>query len=318
MKEGGGMKRTLLVADDDKSFRNIVGRLFEGAEWRVETAEDGIAALERIAVSPPDIILLDLNMPRLGGRELLARIRNTPGMGMIPVIVISGNNTPQEQACEFWLGADDFISKPFNALELVSRVEGAARRARRMLGANPLTHLPGSPAIEEEAARRIADGGPLAFFYIDIDNFKAYNDNYGYLNGDNAIKSAAALLAGVQADFAGEEVFLGHVGGDDFVLMSAPGRSEEIAGAIAGRFDAMAPGFYSAEDEARGFIRTRDRAGETREFPLMTLSIALATNEKRKFSHYAGIVDIAGEIKKHLKALKGRSGSVYFKDRRGD
>lgn len=312
------MKKTLLIADDDKAFHNIISRLFEGAEWRVETAEDGITALERITARPPDIILLDLNMPRLGGRELLACIRKTPSLAMIPVIVISGNNTPQEQACEFWLGADDFISKPFNSLELVSRVEGAARRARRMLGANPLTLLPGSPAIEEEAARRIQSGGPMAFYYIDIDNFKAYNDNYGYLNGDNAIKQTAILLSGVQKDFSDEEVFLGHVGGDDFVMITAPEKAEEIARAIAERFDALAPGFYSAEDEARGFIVCKDRTGETREFPLMTLSIAVATNEKRKFSHYARIVDITGEIKRYLKGLKGRSGSVYLKDKRGD
>ena len=158
------MKKTLLIADDDKAFHNIISRLFEGAEWRVETAVDGITALERITARPPDIILLDLNMPRLGGRELLARIRKTPALAMIPVIVISGNDTPQEQACEFWLGADDFISKPFNSLELVARVEGAARRARRMLGANPLTLLPGSPAIEEEAVRRIQSGCPMAFY----------------------------------------------------------------------------------------------------------------------------------------------------------
>lgn len=312
------MKKTLLIADDDKAFQNIISRLFEGAEWRVETAEDGITALERIAVRPPDIILLDLNMPRLDGRKLLSRIRKTPALSMIPVIVISGENTPQEQACEFWLGADDFISKPFNSLELVSRVEGAARRARRMLGANPLTLLPGGPAIEEEAARRIGTGGPMAFFYIDIDNFKAYNDKYGYLNGDNAIKRTAALLSGVQTDFSDEEVFLGHIGGDDFVIISAPVKAEEIARAIAERFDALAPGFYSAEDEARRFIVCKDRAGETREFPLMTLSIAVATNEKRKFPHYARIVDIVTEVKRYLKGIEGRSGSIYLKDKRGD
>ena len=255
------MKRTLLVADDDKAFHGIITRLFEGTEWRVETAEDGVAALERIAVRPPDIMLLDLNMPHLGGRELLARIRKTPALAMIPVIIISGNNGPQEQACEFWLGADDFISKPFNALELVSRIEGAARRARRMLGANPLTHLPGSPAIEEEAARCIAAGDPMAFFYIDIDNFKSYNDGYGYLNGDNAIKQTAALLSGVQECFAVENVFLGHVGGDDFVMITAPGKAEEIARAIAGRFDSLAPGLYSAEDEERGYIVSLDLSG---------------------------------------------------------
>jgi diguanylate cyclase (GGDEF)-like protein len=185
-----------------------------------------------------------------------------------------------------------------------------------MLGANPLTFLPGGPSIEEEAARRIKAGSPLAFFYIDIDNFKSYNDNYGYLSGDNAIKQAAALLTGIQDDFAAEEIFVGHIGGDDFALMAAPARADEIAAAIAARFDALAPKFYNREDRLRGRIISKDRAGNAVEFPLMSLSIAVATNEKRKLDHYAKIVDIVSEIKKYLKRLKDRAGSVYLKDRR--
>ena len=194
----------------------------------------------------------------------------------------------------------------------------AARRARRMLGANPLTFLPGGPAIEEEAAVRIKTGAPLAFFYVDIDNFKAYNDTYGYLNGDNAIKCVAGLLTDLQNDFAGERMFVGHIGGDDFVVMANPARAEELARAIAAGFDAMVPGFYSEADRARGMIVSKDRGGASREFPLMTLTIAIATNEKRVLDHYAKIVDISAEMKRHLKSLKNRTGSIYLKDRRGD
>ncbi|MBU2573758.1 MAG: response regulator [Elusimicrobia bacterium] len=312
------MNKTLLVADDDKTFHRIISRVFEGTEWRVEAAEDGVAALESIGVKPPDVLLLDLNMPRLGGRELLSRIRGNPRLAMIPVIILSGDGAPQEQALEFGLGADDFISKPFNPRDLVARVESAARRNRRMLGANPLTFLPGGPAIEEEAARRIKAGGPLAFFYIDIDNFKAYNDGYGYLNGDNAIKCVSGLLTDLEDDFAAEDIFVGHIGGDDFVVMADPRKAEAMAGAIAAGFDAMVPGFYSEADQARGFITSKDRSGETREFPLMTLSIAIATNEKRALDHYAKIVDLTSEMKRYLKNLEIRSGSVYLKDRRGD
>ncbi|HAT72563.1 MAG TPA: diguanylate cyclase response regulator [Elusimicrobia bacterium] len=312
------MNRKLLVADDDKAFHRIISRVFAGTDWEVSTAEDGVAAMESIAAQPPDVILLDLNMPRLGGRELLARLRKDARLSTIPIIIISGDDSPQEQAAEFGLGADDFISKPFNSLELASRVESASRRTRRMLAANPLTFLPGGPAIEEEAARRIKTGGPLAFFYIDIDNFKAFNDNYGYLNGDNAIKQAAALLTDIQSSFPAEDVFVGHIGGDDFVMMAAPERCEEIARTIAARFDALAPKLYNREDRERGFIVSKDRMNNIHQFPLMTLTIAVATNEKRQLDHYAKIVDIASEIKKYLKGLKDRSGSAYLKDRRLD
>jgi len=312
------MNKTLMVADDDKTFRRIISRVFEGSGWQVETAEDGVTALERIGARPPDVILIDLNMPRLGGWKLLARIRANPRLAMIPVIILSGAVAPLEQALEFGLSADDFIYKPFNNQELVARVEGAARRSRRVPGASPLTLLPGGSAIEEEAVRRIKAGGPLAFFYIDIDNFKAYNDSYGYLNGDNVIKCAAGLLTDTANVFVAEDVFLGHIGGDDFVVMAKPSRAEDMALAVAAGFDTMASGFYSAVDRARGFIVSKDRSGVAREFPLMTLSIAIVSNEKRVLGHYAKIVDIAGEIKKHLKNLKNRSGSIYLKDRRAD
>jgi diguanylate cyclase (GGDEF)-like protein len=312
------MNRKLFLADDDKTFHRLISRVFAGTGWDVSTAEDGVSALRQITAQPPDVILLDLNMPLLGGRELLARLRKDARLAMIPVIILSGNDSPFEKAAEFGLGADDFISKPFSALDLVSRVESACRRTRRMLGANPLTFLPGGPAIEEEAAARIRSGAKLAFFYIDIDNFKSFNDNYGYLNGDNAIKQAAALLTGIQAEFPEENVFVGHIGGDDFALMCEPARAEELARAIAARFDALAPRLYNQEDRRRGFLISKDRMGKTRQFPLITLSIAIATNERRELDHYAKIVDIASEIKKHLKGLKDRSGSAYLKDRRLD
>jgi len=311
------MGKKLLIADDDAAFRRVVGRAFEGLDWQVESADDGVAALESITACPPDVILLDLNMPRLGGRELLARLRGDARLDSIPVIILSGDDAPQEKAAELRLGADDFVSKPFTPVELVSRVERAAARNRRMLAANPLTLLPGAPAIEEEAVRRVKSGGPLAFFYIDIDNFKAYNDKYGYLNGDSAIKRAAGLLAETQAQFAGEDVFVGHVGGDDFVLMARPARAEDMARALALKFDALAPGLYNGEDRRRGFTTSTDRMGNAHEFPLMSLTIAIATNEKRTLDHYAKIVEIAAEIKKFLKGRKDR-GSAFLKDRRTD
>ncbi len=312
------MNRKLFLADDDKSFHRIITRVFAGKNWEVSTAEDGLSALEQITASPPDVILLDLNMPLLGGRELLARLRKDARLAMIPVIILSGDDSPVEKAAECGLGADDCISKPFSALDLLSRVESACSRTRRMLGANPLTFLPGGPAIEEEAAERIKTAARLAFFYVDIDNFKSFNDNYGYLNGDNAIKQTASLLTGIQSDFPAEDVFVGHIGGDDFVLMAHPAKAEEMARAIANGFDALAPKLYNNEDRERGYTISKDRMGNTRQFPLMTLSIAIATNEHRALEHYAKLVDIASEIKKHLKGLKDRSGSVFLKDRRED
>ena len=312
------MERNILLADDDKMMQEVVSRLLNARGWRVSTADDGLCALEEIARQVPDVILLDLNMPRLCGRELLSRLRRDPRTALVPVIILSGENSPQEKAAEFDIGADDYICKPFDAGELASRIEGAARRARRLLAANPLTLLPGGPAIEEEAGARIASGAPLAFFYVDIDNFKAYNENYGYFKGDAAIRKVAGLLTEMQSDLRGEDIFVGHIGGDDFVLMCSPDRAEAIAGEVASRFDAAVRELYSAEDAGRGYITAKDRSGTERCFPLMSLSIAIATNEQRKLDHYAKIADIAAEIKKFLKGRPGKGGSAFLKDRRRD
>ncbi len=312
------MAKKLLVADDDRTFHDMVSRIFRGAGWDVRAAGDGAEAYDLAAAEPPDVILLDLHMPGLGGAELLGRLRRDARFAMTPIIVVTGDADPRQKAAGFLTGADDYIAKPFDTLDLVSRVEGAARRSRRMLAANPLTFLPGGPTIEEEAAARITSGAELAFFYIDIDNFKAFNDNYGYLNGDNAIKRTGELLTDVQRAFPEGDVFVGHIGGDDFVLMARHTFADRIAAEIIARFDALAPKFYNAADRARGRLVSADRMGKLRDFPLMTLTIAAASNERRVLDHYAKIVDIASEIKKYLKGLKERAGSVYLKDRRGD
>lgn len=312
------MNRTMLVADDDIHFQGMVTRIFEGTAWTIKAARDGFSAMESMISCPPDLVLLDLNMPLLSGRTILGKMRRNPQLEMIPVIIVSGEDSPQEKAADFSLGADDFISKPFDPLDLRSRVESADKRSRRMLCANPLTRLPGSPSIEEEAWRRIKEGAPMAFFHIDIDNFKAYNDAYGPMRGDDVIKGTARLLLQVQEEFPADDIFLGHIGGDDFVVISSLGREEQIAGLMAERFDRFAREFYGPKDQARGYIVSTNRLGERREFPLMTVSIAVAANDKKKFSHYAEVTGITSDIKRYLKKLPVRTGSVYLKDRRRD
>ncbi|MDQ7772662.1 MAG: response regulator [Elusimicrobiales bacterium] len=303
----------ILIADDDAAFQALMARAFSGTGWKVAAVADGAAALAEAQREMPDAIILDLNMPGVSGREALAAIRRKAAMNRVPVIIVSGLNSTEEKSAEFGLGADDYVTKPFDPAELLARVENAVRRTRRNINSNPLTGLPGAPAIEEEASRRISSGVTFAFAYIDIDNFKAYNDRYGYFNGDNVIKTAAALLE----EISGGE-FIGHVGGDDFVLVTTPGMAVRIAEELTRRFDALAPGFYNLEDRERGSIVTHDRQGKERRFPLVSLSIAVVTNERREIRHYARLADLSAEIKRYLKGLPDRKGSVWLKDRRGD
>ncbi len=303
----------LLIADDDVVLQKLVARIFSGTGWEVAAVADGAAALAEAQRAMPDAIILDLNMPGVGGREALSAIRRKAAMNRVPVIIVSGLDSAEEKSADFRLGADDYVTKPFDPAELLARVESAVKRTRRNMDSNPLTGLPGAPAIEQEAAGRIAAGRPFAFTYIDIDNFKAYNDRYGYFNGDNVIKTVAALLEELAV---GE--FAGHIGGDDFVLVTTPGMAVRVAEELTRRFDALAPGFYNLEDRERGCITTRDRQGNERNFPLVSLTVSVVTNEKRDIRHYARLADLSSEIKRYLKGLPERKGSAWLKDRRGD
>ncbi|WP_305041280.1 GGDEF domain-containing protein [Geoalkalibacter sp.] len=181
------------------------------------------------------------------------------------------------------------------------------------LDASPLTYLPGNIAIERALTDRIKRDVRFALCYIDLDDFKAFNDHYGYARGSEVIKAVADLLAAVRGEVGGENDFIGHIGGDDFVFITEDERAEAICRHVIQRFDAMIPEFYSEEDRRQGFITGIDRYGQTRQFPLMTISIAVVSDARRDIHSPAEIARVAAEIKDFVKT---RPGSNYHLDRR--
>ncbi len=183
------------------------------------------------------------------------------------------------------------------------------------LDASPLTRLPGGVAIENVMKKRIAAGTPIAFCLMDIDNFKAYNDHYGYAKGNDVIQATAAIINEAVARHGNEDDFIGHIGGDDYVLITTPDLYPRICQAVIDRFDQTIPGFYDAQDRERGHIVGENRQGQEVKFPLATLSIAVVTNLKRKFRNHIQYGEVAAEMKEHAKTL---AGSTFMVDQRGD
>lgn len=312
------MKRKLLVVDDDEGIQKIIKRTLASGPYEIFCANDGVEAIRMAFDLKPDLVLMDVDMPRMDGRRALRELRATPQTSMIPIILLTSHGDLSEKVSGLEVGADDYITKPFEVLELTARVEGILRRNSRALWANPLTLLPGGPTIEEEVNRRIREKHHFAFLYLDIDNFKAFNDAYGYANGDKIIKDVANLLLETARSVGQGKAFVGHVGGDDFVMVVEPGYAEAMAKQIAECFDQKIPLYYTPEDRDRGFIVAKNRQGQEQRFPVMTLTIAIVTNDNRNLEHYAKAVDIAAEIKRHLKTRNDRKGSAYLKDRRLD
>jgi GGDEF domain-containing protein len=262
--------------------------------------------------APPSLMLV---ADGTGGRpiETLSRhLRADPFLGRLPMVVLVGKRRADHVD---WneLEVDDYVLVPYSAEDLVRRLRLAFHRMARSLDANPLTRLPGNTSIQQETLRRIDSGKPFALAYLDIDHFKAFNDRYGYLRGDEVLLVTARLLTTVVQEQAGGDAFVGHVGGDDFVCLSAPDLMDRICQILIQRFDLVIPDFYDPEDRGRGYIESIDRRGNREQFPLMTLSIAVVSNDRTLITHPGQISSIISQLKKRAKALPG---SKYVKDQR--
>ncbi|MGD8961633.1 MAG: diguanylate cyclase [Desulfobacterales bacterium] len=218
----------------------------------------------------------------------------------------------------------DFVHRPRipNQDELGDLADSFATMAQRLkqleemyLDTSPLTRLPGGIAIENVLNKRIESGAAIAFCLMDIDNFKAYNDHYGYAKGNDIIQATAEIISEAVARYGSENDFIGHIGGDDYVLITTPDLYPRICQSVIDHFDRIIPSFYDEADRKRGHIIGENRQGQEVKFPLATLSIAVVTNIKRKFKNHIQFGEVAAEMKEHAKTV---AGSTYMVDQRGD
>jgi diguanylate cyclase (GGDEF)-like protein len=201
--------------------------------------------------------------------------------------------------------------------ELSRSFSEMGKRLKRLeemyLDTSPLTHLPGGIAIDNMLQKRIDSGNLFAFCLVDLDNFKAYNDNYGYARGNQVIKHTAQIIEEAVKKHGTEESFYGHIGGDDFVIICSIDHYAKICGYIIERFNQTVVEFYDPRDLTSGFITRKTRKGVEERFPIMTISIGVVTNQNRPLKHVVQVGEIAAEAKNYAKS---KPGSVYHVDRR--
>jgi diguanylate cyclase (GGDEF)-like protein len=306
-----------LIADDDEDIRAFLDVVLDLAGFDVIQARDGVEALELVHAHAPDVVVLDVMMPRMDGMEALRRLRVDARTGHIPVLMLTAKAQREDTIAGLDSGADDYITKPFDADELLARIGSALRRAEQQRTRNPLTGLPGNESILTELQGRIGRGEPFALLYVDLDQFKPFNDHYGFLRGDDALRALADLLREVQDELGDPTSFVGHVGGEDFVLIVHPDVAEQISIEICNRFDVLAPTFYDPADASAGSIEVADRRGVAQRFGLLSLSIGIASSDRREFAHQGEAVAAATEMKRYAKS-RGQGGSNYAFDRRSE
>jgi diguanylate cyclase (GGDEF)-like protein len=307
------MSERVLVADDDPDILSVVKVNFELEGFQVDTAVDGEDALMKSTANPPDVIVLDIMMPRMDGLTALHRLRGQASTANVPIILLTARGLPEDRVRGLELGADDYITKPFDINELVARVGAVIRRTQAARDLSPLTGLPGNFRITAEIEAKIKSGASFALVHGDLDNFKAFNDHYGFMRGDEVIRFCASCLGTSASDLGISDPFVGHIGGDDFVAIIPADMSEAYCKEVVQRFDDGILDLYDTADALRGYIEVIDRRGERYAFPVVSLSLGVASSEVRDINTQWEASAIAVEMKEFAKK---QPGSTYRIDRR--
>jgi DNA-binding response OmpR family regulator len=298
--------------DDDPSIRMICREVLEAVGYTVSEAVDGASAITEGRRFRPDLILVDIMMPDSDGFQTVERFRSEATTSLTPIIFLSARGETADKVRAFRLGAEDYIVKPFVAAELCARVQKALDRHNRELGASPTTRLPGANAIEAEIERRLRDDDrSAAFCYLDLDNFKAFNDHYGYARADGVIRQTGDLVRDVLRREGNASDFIGHIAGDDFVFITTTAVVDHVCSTLCSTFDRLVPLYYNQVDRERGYIETIDRYGVMRRFPLLGISISAVTAQGGTIESYALLAERAAAGKQIAKTV---TGSSYVRD----
>lgn len=277
----------------------------------VRSEDDLLSAALR---SRPRLVIIDARTHPVAALKGCQRLKSDSFTGIVPVCVCTRADD-LAFASAFDAGADEVLRDGVNPLAVPLRLDAMLRRSDRDIFVHPSTRLPGAVEIEGDIARRLELAEPFAVCYADLDHFKEYNDRYSYYDGDRVIRILSKILHDVVKGTCGEEAFVGHIGGDDFLFVMPVERVQEVCDEIVATFDALIPFQYSEQDRRAGYYFGKDRRGQLHKVPLMTVSIGVVTNERRKFTHAAQVSELATEMKSYAKTLPG---SVYTIDRRGD
>jgi diguanylate cyclase (GGDEF)-like protein len=304
------MTKRILIADDEQAVRQLLELVLRSQGYEVLIAQNGDQLVRMAQERVPDLVLVDLMMPHLDGYEAIRQLRNDTRTGHLPMLILTAKSTPDDVVIGFETGADDYITKPFNIPELLARIKGHLRRASQRSVRNPLTDLAGNVLLTEELKYRLKSGIDFALLYVDLDNFKAFNDTYGFSRGDRVIKLVAEVLIEAVRMYGTGTDFIGHIGGDDFAVLAALNVVNELCKTVIELFDQRVRALYDHEDLARGYLQGTDRQGVQRRFPIISISIGVVTTRNHVFTDHEEISRIAAEMKQFAKQQPGSSYAV--------
>ncbi len=290
-------KARLLVVEDDVDIANMLKIYFSGMEFDVDVANRGRDALEKTKHNIPHLIVLDIMLPDIDGYEVCRNLRTSTRTSHIPVIFLTQKDERSDKLQGLELGADDYITKPFDIEELKLRVQGAIRRSERESLTDPHSGLPAGRLIEEQL-RRIIREQDWALLDIRVNNFESFKDVYGFVASDDVLRFAAMLITEVVDEMGTTSDFIGHAGGDNFIIISTNDAAPRIRRRLKERFAGEVLSHYNFIDRQQGFIQVPKADGSAEKVSFMTFSVGVVSPAQTSFADIREITELAAEARR--------------------
>ena len=306
------MLKEIYIIDDDESSILVFNKLFENdKEYKfISVKSDQIdIALKNI----PSIIIINEDAIEVDIVELCKKIRSDDDNSITPIIVVSSNSEKEHRIQILKESVEYYIKKPVNAQYLYYTIKNLGRIITINRRISPLTGLPGNVQIHAELKKRISNKEEFSVLYLDLDNFKAYNDVYGFLKGDEIIKFTADTIMTSIHSLIPNNSFIGHIGGDDFIAIVPTLNCEDVCKDIIANFDANVVRFFTEDDVEKGYIEVANRKGVIEQFPLTSISIGVVEADVGRFANILEIGEVGAQVKHMAKSVMGSS---YAIDRR--
>jgi len=289
-------KARLLVVEDDVDIGNMLKIYFSGLEYDVDVAVRGSEALEKTKQVLPHLIVLDIMLPDIDGYEVCRALRTSTRTSHIPVIFLTQKDERSDKLQGLELGADDYITKPFDIEELKLRVQGAIRRSERESLTDPRSGLPAGRLIEEQL-RKIIREKDWALMDIRINYFDSFRDVYGFVAGDDVLRFTAMLIGEVVDDLGTSSDFIGHAGGDNFIIVTTQNAAPSIKQNLKERFVAEVQTHYNFMDREQGYMVTQTSDGPV-NLPFMTLAVGIVEPSEYGFADIREITEMGAEARR--------------------
>ena len=302
--------KTAVLISRDTVLSAITERILE-EYCRIVPFSNIQSGLDYIYSIIPNLMIVDMAAVDASTMEVLNLLKSDPIFTHLPVLAVIDDR----MSVPDWANVlvEDYLWKSMIDKDLLPRASLSVVRSERVVEVNPLTRLPGNISIIRTIQGLLDRGEVFGAAYADLDNFKPFNDHYGFSRGDEVIKMTGRLILNIVKNRQPQGSFVGHIGGDDFIFVMDADLIDDTAAEVVSTFDRIISTFYDIEDREAGGIVSSDRQGNSKSFPLMSISIGVASNKNRVFSHYGELTEVVSEMKHHAKQSKG---SCFRTDKR--